>query len=108
MHLPVEITRTPAGRMSQNGWTRNIGSGGVLFAAETEFSRGGAIEYLVKLAEAQGNTVQLRCIGKVLRVERASSDSADALPLYLIAASLDRYEFVRTSGKSVLAAESDY
>jgi len=93
--------------MSQTGWTRNIGSGGILFAAETEFSRGGAIEYLVKLVEARGNTVHLRCIGKVLRVERVLSDSANALPLYLVAASLDRYEFVRTSGKSVVAAEGD-
>ena len=83
--------------MSQCAWTRNIGSGGVLFAAETEFSQGGAIEYLVKLTESRGNTVHLRCIGKVLRVEMALSDLVNASPVYLVAASVDRYQFVRTS-----------
>ncbi|PYT27075.1 MAG: hypothetical protein DMG57_19450 [Acidobacteria bacterium] len=107
LHLPVEITRTTAGRMSETGWTRNIGSGGVLFAAGTEFSQGGAIEYLVKLTESRDTTINLRCIGKVLRVERVSSDSANSVPLYLVAASVDRYEFVRTSGKSLVAPEGE-
>jgi len=75
-------------------------------AAETEFSQGGAIEYLVKLTESRGTTVNLRCIGKILRVERILSDSVNASPLYHVAASVDRYEFVRTSQKSVVAAQA--
>ena len=75
----------------------------MLFTAKAEFGQGATIEYLVKLTESHGNSVHLRCIGKVLRVEKMLPDSATGRPLYLVAASVDRYEFVRTRSKSAIA-----
>jgi len=62
---------------------------------------GGIIEYTVTLTSAHGVQVDLRCIGKVVRLERFSSEAADSS--YLIAATLDRYQFVR--GQSAPIAE---
>ena len=85
--------RTGAGRVSQDALTRNISSGGVLFASAADVPIGGAIEYVVTLSAEAGRHVDLRCFGKVVRLERSPSDLEDHS--YLIAATLDRYQFVR-------------
>jgi hypothetical protein len=38
--------------------------------------------------------VTLRCIGKVIRAERLDA-GADPMPAYQVAATLERYEFIR-------------
>jgi hypothetical protein len=38
--------------------------------------------------------VNLRCIGKVIRAERMDAGS-DLVPAYQVAATLERYEFIR-------------
>jgi hypothetical protein len=55
-----------------------MSSSGVLFTSEAE----------VQLA---GVDVDLRCIGKVVRLEKSSREA----PAYLVAATLDRYQFIR-------------
>jgi len=71
--------------------TKNISSGGLLFTAEREPDIGASIEYVIGLGGPSEPTVSLRCIGKVLRANRsASGESA-----YDIAATLERYEFLR-------------
>jgi hypothetical protein len=40
-------------------------------------------------------TVNLRCIGKVVRAERIGVGRIDDAPNYQVAATLERYEFVR-------------
>ncbi len=85
--------RTGAGRVSLDALTRNISSGGVLFASEADAPIGGAIEYIVTLANLKGMNVDLRCFGKVVRLEK--SESTPEPSEYLIAATLDRYQFVR-------------
>jgi hypothetical protein len=39
--------------------------------------------------------VSLRCIGKVVRAERIEADHIEDVPNYQVAATLERYEFVR-------------
>jgi hypothetical protein len=70
------------------GFTRNISSSGVLFTTEREPDLGGPIEYIITLNHEGPQTVNLRCIGKVLRSERMDTS-------FQIAATLERYEFVR-------------
>jgi len=93
LQLPLEITRTGADRVVTPGITKNISSSGVLFTAEREPDLGGPIEYVITLNQEGVQPVNLRCIGKVLRAERM--ENGDNLPAYQIAATLERYEFVR-------------
>src|ERR1700729_3236434 len=69
LQLPLEITRTGADRIAAIGLTRNISSTGVLFTAEREPDLGGPIEYVITLNQDDAQSVNLRCIGKVLRAE---------------------------------------
>ena len=75
------------------GLTSNISSSGVLFTADREPDLGGPIEYVITLNSDGTQPVNLRCIGKVLRAERAHDDNVSRA--YQIAATLERYEFVR-------------
>lgn len=93
LHLPVRVMRTGAGRVSQSALTRNISSGGVLFSSESDVPIGGAIEYVVTLTNTNGMHVDLRCFGKVVRLEKPADEPQPSA--FLIAATLDRYQFVR-------------
>ena len=66
----------------------------MLFTAEREPDLNGPIEYIITLNQDGVPGVNLRCIGKVLRAERLESGRED-MPAYQIAATLERYEFVR-------------
>lgn len=94
LQLPLSITRTGAARVALSGQTRNISSGGVLFTTETESDlSGGAIEYIITLNHDGTQSISLRCIGKVIRLER--EDQGYSGTAYHVAATLERYEFVR-------------
>jgi hypothetical protein len=73
--------------------TSNISSSGVLFTTEREPDLGGPIEYIITLNSDSSQAVNLRCIGKVLRAERAPEN--DVSKPCQIAATLERYEFIR-------------
>jgi hypothetical protein len=90
--LPLAITRSGAERIAQIGLTKNISSGGVLFTSEAEPEIGGAIEYVITLSGPSDQRVNLRCIGKIVRARK--SDESDE-PAFDVAATLERYEFVR-------------
>jgi len=77
------------------GLTTNISSTGVLFTAGRGPELGGPIEYIITLAHDGPQTVNLRCIGKVVRAERLGYMPSQEPPAYQIAATLERYEFVR-------------
>jgi hypothetical protein len=91
LQLPVSVTRNGTERIAQSGLTKNISSGGVLFTAAKEPDIGASIEYVIALSGPADQRISLRCIGKVLRASRI--DSADSA--YDIAATLERYEFLR-------------
>ncbi len=93
LQLPLSITRAGAEKVTLSGLTTNISSSGVLFTTEREADLGGPIEYVITLNSDGSQVVHLRCIGKVLRAERASS--LNPSNTYHIAATLERYEFVR-------------
>jgi hypothetical protein len=93
LHLPLRVLRTGVGRVSRDSLTRNISSGGVLFTSEVDAPIGGAIEYVVTLCAEPERHVDLRCFGKVVRLERSPSEPQN--PSYLIAATVDRYQLVR-------------
>jgi len=91
LQLPLSVTRSGTERVTLPGITRNISSGGVLFTAEKEPDVGASIEYVISLGGTPDQHISLRCIGKVLRSQHTGlPDQA-----YEIAATLERYEFVR-------------
>ena len=95
MQLPLSITRAGAERVTFAGFTDNISSSGVLFTVEREPDLGVPIEYIITLTHDGPQAVNLRCVGKVLRSERLRQPLHEEPPAYQIAATLERYEFVR-------------
>jgi hypothetical protein len=93
LRLPLRITRSGIGDAPHSALTRNISSSGVLFTSETEVQPGGTIEYVVSLNSTEDADVDLRCIGKVVRLVKSSSEPQP--PSFLVAATLDRYQFIR-------------
>jgi hypothetical protein len=98
LHLPLSITRSGPDRMALAGYTKNISSSGVLFTTEGEPDLGGPIEYVITLNREGPQAVNLRCIGKVLRADRVPSATDRRQSAFQIAATLERYEFVRERG----------
>ena len=96
LQLPLAVTRTGAEKVTQHGLTRNISSGGVLFTAEKSPDVGGLIEYVITLSSQSHPSVNLRCIGKVLRSEKVASEINEGVYSFAIAATLERYEFLRS------------
>ncbi len=94
LQLPLSIIRNGPDRITTNGETQNISSSGVLFTAERQPDLGGPIEYIIVLNPDAPQGVSLRCMGKVLRLEPSTTGS-EAPPAYRIAATLERYEFIR-------------
>jgi hypothetical protein len=76
------------------GLTKNISSTGVLFTATSAPDLGGPIEYIIVLHDNGPQPVSLRCVGKVLRSERMFANG-DVRRTFQVAATLERYEFVR-------------
>jgi PilZ domain len=96
LELPLSLTRSGAERLTLAGLTKNISSSGVLFTAPREPDLGGPIEYVIVLNLEGPQAVSLRCMGKVLRADRVSTSADKDRPNFQIAATLERYEFVRT------------
>jgi len=95
LELPLAIVRAGAERVALAGLTKNISSSGVLFTATREPDIGGPIEYIITLNSDGPQGVTLRCMGKVLRYERMPSEDDHPASDFAIAATLERYEFVR-------------
>jgi hypothetical protein len=100
LQLPLAITRSGAERVAMAGTTKNISSSGVLFTAEREPDIGGPSEYVITLNHEGPQSVTLRCMGKVLRSNRLSPLGDDTRTGFQVAATLERYEFVRERGIS--------
>jgi hypothetical protein len=95
LQLPLSIVRFGAERVTFAGLTKNISSSGVLFTLDSEPDLGSAIEYVITLNHDGPQAVNLRCVGKILRSERVREAVFEHPPAYQIAATLERYEFVR-------------
>ncbi len=68
----------------------DIGSGGISFFSAKDWEIGGRVEYVITLSEAK--KVRIRCLGKIVRVAPAT----DREHTSLVAATIDRYEFLRS------------
>jgi hypothetical protein len=87
LRLPLELIRKGSQSLSERGETKNLSSVGVLFAADAPLRIGEAVEYMITLPSTpdQGERVRLHCLGKVVRLTPETG----------VAATLERYEFVR-------------
>jgi hypothetical protein len=104
MELPVEIIRTGSDQVSETGTTRNISSGGILFVGGRAMELDSPVEYVITLTSGTNGIVNLRCMGKVLRLERFSVEESEA-PSVVVAVSLERYEFQRCKTRNHSHAE---
>ena len=97
LKLPVEVVRRNFQPASGTGVTRNLSAGGVLFTSEVDVGVGDPIEYIITFPthSVNGGSVNLRCLGKVLRLREESSASAGRARSFVVAATLERYEFLR-------------
>lgn len=92
MQLPIRVVRNGTRACSASGATRNLSSGGVFFTSDTRVDTGDAIEYTIELQPSDNTPhIWLRCLGKVVRSQPAGADAAE----FEVAATLERYEFVR-------------
>ncbi len=109
LRLPLELVRAGSVSIGTVTETRNLSSSGVLFVSDAQLSVGEVLEYFVTLPTGRGpNGVRLHCLGTVIRIEsgpggllqrpapqtRVSSERSQP---FNVAATLDRYEFVRVS-----------
>jgi hypothetical protein len=77
--------------------TKNVSSGGVLFEAPIPMNVGERIEYFITLSKepSTGMLVRIHCLGKVVRLEQPETDGDGNSEPVCVAATLERYEFVR-------------
>jgi hypothetical protein len=75
----------------------NLSAGGVLFTAALDADIGDPIEYIITFPthSINGGPVNLRCLGKVVRREETSNAGSAGTNLSQVAATLERYEFLR-------------
>jgi hypothetical protein len=89
LKLPLELIRKGSQALSEHGETRNLSSVGVLFEAGAALRIGEPVEYMITLPStpdrADHKGVRLHCLGKVVRFSPETG----------VAATLERYEFVR-------------
>lgn len=87
LQLPFELIRGGSQVLSQHGETKNLSSAGVLFRSNATLRIGEPVEYLITLPTSRGGpeNVRVRCMGKVVRFAKEAE----------VAATLERYEFVR-------------
>lgn len=97
LKLPVRILRAGSTIPGGTGETVNLSSGGVLFAADRRLEVGESIEYTITLPARRGaeESTDLHCLGKVLRYEGAIANTERQVKVYIMAATIERHEFVR-------------
>lgn len=92
MTLPIRI-RVKAEVPILETATKDISARGLYFSLSGEIQLGTELECEVTLPPelCQGNTIQVKCRGRIVRVERREGD-----PSIGVAATIEDYEFVKT------------
>lgn len=92
--LPIHVIRLSEKSVSLVGRTRDVSSGGAYFLLNADVDAGTPIEFFVTLQGGLSSVskVRLRCLGRVTRAERMGEEGHLG-----IAATIDRYQFVRES-----------
>lgn len=95
LELPVQVRVTaPAWSARTAGTTRDISCTGLYFFSAQKFAAGSVLEVLVTLPQRilPRGEARVRCQGRVLRVDAASSGETT---LSGVAASIDGYDFLQ-------------
>ena len=95
--LPVILLATDREKSTRTIHTRDISSAGVLLQYNEEVHAGMAMELVVTLPGfmTQATPVRLRCIGRVVRVDRDHRNR-----MGVVAVKIERHEFMRFRDKS--------
>ncbi len=93
LRLPVLIVAADGNSMSLPAHTCNISSTGVLLRCSEELAVKQTVEYLINLYP--DCNLRLRCKGRVGRSARVSTPSAGADEAYVLALTLETFEFIR-------------
>lgn len=90
MALPVAVRMSEAEATVK---TKDISSSGVYLEFSTPMDVGSSLEFVLTLPReiTNGQPVQVKCRGKIVRVDRAAMEG-NAVG---VAATIERYEFVR-------------
>ena len=93
--LGCDVVRIRREAVQLQGRTRNLSAKGAYFVVDGPVEPGAAIEFLVTLQEGIGEEqgVKLRCRGHVVRLD----DQVTSRNQVGVAATIDRYQFVRDS-----------
>jgi hypothetical protein len=97
LRLPIELVRSGSSQLGKTTETRNVSSGGVLFSSESQLAVGEPIEYFLTLPTGRDpKGTRLHCVGTIIRMEpRTAAGSQTVERPFNVAATLERYEFVR-------------
>jgi hypothetical protein len=89
LDLPISVKFLDNGRRDLAGRTRDVSSCGVFMYLETEIEAGAPIEFVMTLPTeiTLSNPIRVRCMGKVLRVDKAAQEQG-------VAIAIAKYDFV--------------
>ncbi|MGO9259346.1 MAG: HU family DNA-binding protein [Bryobacteraceae bacterium] len=104
LELPISVTCAGANGFALAGKTKNISSTSVVFTADAEPDPGEPIEYVITLSHDGPQSVDIRCVGKVLQSERMYHATDGEECAFQISATLERYKFIRDTGDRGLNA----
>src|SRR5256885_4392215 len=96
MSLPMRVLPREAHSKELHANTRDVSYRGLYFLSETKFDVGSQIDFVLTLPQkvSESGEVDIRCCGKVLRVEAGNNGTMG------IAARIDRYEFLPASASA--------
>ncbi len=91
LQLPLRVVKFRQKALEIQSQTVDLSSVGAYFLAPSkDLSAGYPIEFFVTLEQSPSTSVELRCRGRVVRV-----DQRDGGEVVGVGASIDRYQFVR-------------
>ncbi|PYT97062.1 MAG: hypothetical protein DMG38_21410 [Acidobacteria bacterium] len=90
MNLPLRVLSRETKDRELNAQTRDLSYQGLYFLAEADFEVGSEIDFVITLPQqvTQSDDVNIRCQGKIVRVETTESGRMG------VAAKIARYEFL--------------
>lgn len=91
LKLPLAVNRSEETSAQRAAQTRDVSARGICFYVDSQIEAGAAIEFTLTLPPeiTLTESIQVRCKGKVVRVDDAGSNGKVA-----VAAVIDEYEFL--------------
>jgi hypothetical protein len=96
MRLPMRVLPREVHNKELRANTRDVSYRGLYFLAEAKFEVGSQIDFVLTLPQKvpQSGEVDIRCFGKVVRVEIGTNGTTG------VAAKIERYEFLPVSASA--------